>query len=96
MSMKKYRIIYKQLPPILGMSGIKEATYKGVTADIAEGENWVSIYLIKSLNKRRGEVNDFIKLLKGDYPDKELWSSVPLNSIWDYIAHKHKIKHIDG
>jgi len=75
------------------MSGIKEATYKGVTADIAEGDGWVSIYLIKSSNKRQGEVNEFIKLLKEDYPNKELWSSVPLNNIWDYIAHKHKIKH---
>ena len=88
------KIIYSQLPPILG--GIKGATYKGVKADIAEGEDWISIYFIESSNKRRGEVNEFIQLLKEDYPSKELWSSVPLNSIWDYIARKHKIKHIEN
>ena len=90
------KIVYKQLPRILGMDGIKEATYKGVKADIAEGDDWVSIYMIESVNRKKGEVNEFISLLKKDYPQKELWSTGPLNTVWDYIAHKHKIKHIEG
>lgn len=85
------KIIYKEIPSM----GIKEATYKGIVADIAEGNGWVSIYTIKSSNKRKGEVNEFIELLKLDYPEKILWSSIPLNKIWDYIAHKHKIQHRD-
>ena len=85
------KITYKELPPMFG--GAKEAKYKGVTADIATGDSWVSIISIESSNRRRGEVNEFIALLKQEYPNKELWSSVPLNNIWDYIAHKHGIKH---
>jgi len=85
------RIAYRELP----FMGIKEATYKGVVASIAEGDDWVSIYSIESANKRKGEVTEFIGLLRQDYPDKELRSSVPLNEIWDYIAHKHGIKHVE-
>ena len=87
-------IIYEQMPPCFG--GVKEARYKGVVATLAEGEGWVSIYSIESQNRQKGEVNEFIGLLRQDYPDKELWSSVPLNSIWDYIAHKNGIKHLEG
>ena len=86
-------IVYEQMPLFLG--GVKEVRYKGVVATIAEGEDWVSIYTIESQNKRNGEVNEFINLLRQDYPNKKLWSSVPLNDIWDYIAHKHNIKHIE-
>ena len=94
MVIEAVRIVYEQMPLFLG--GVKEARYKGVVATIAEGEDWVSIYTIESQNKQNGEVNEFINLLRQDYPNKKLWSSVPLNSIWDYIAHKHKIKHIEG
>jgi len=91
MNALREKIIYKQLPPMFG--GVKEARYKGVVAIIAEGDNWVSIFTIESANRQKGEVNEFIGLLRQEYPDKELWSSVPLNSIWDYIVHKHGIKH---
>lgn len=87
------KIVYRQMPLIFG--GTKGAIYKGVIATIAEGDNWVSIYTIESQHRRKGEVNEFIYLLKQDHPDKELWSSVPLNDVWDYIAHKHGIKHLE-
>ena len=88
------KIVYKELPPIFG--GIKDARYKGVIATIAEGDDWISIYSIESSNKRKNEVNEFINLLKQDYPDKELWSSIPLNNVWGYIAHKYGIKHLES
>jgi hypothetical protein len=87
-------IVYKELPLMFG--GAKEARYKGVLASISIEDNWVSIITIESSNRRRGEVNEFITLLKQEYPGKELWSSVPLNSIWDYIAHKNGIKHLEA
>lgn len=66
-------IIYKELPPVFG--GAKVAKYKGVIADITEGDGWVSIIIIESVNKQQGEVGEFIALLRQDYPDKELWLS---------------------
>jgi hypothetical protein len=83
------RIKYNELDSTLG--GAIQARYKGVWATIAEGDDWVSIYTIWSLNKRQGEVNEFIKLLKEDHPDKTMYSSVPLNPIWEYICKKHNI-----
>ena len=44
-------------------------------------------------NQGKGEVNEFIELLKMDYPNKRLLSSVPLNPAWKYIADKHGIKY---
>ncbi len=91
--MIRNKITYKELPPMFG--GAKEARYKGIEADIAVGDTWVSIITIESSNRCKGEANEFIALLKQEYPDKELWSSVPLNKVWDYIAHKNGIKHLD-
>ncbi len=87
-------IVYRELSG--PFEHIKEATYKGVKASIGEGGDWVSIYTIESSNKRQGEVNEFINLLKQDYPKKRLCSSVPLNDLWDYIVHKHGIEHPEG
>lgn len=82
-------IKYKYIP----FFGTTTAKYKGVTASLAKGKGWISIYVIMSDNQGKGEVNEFINLLKKDYPNKELSSSVPLNPAWKYIADKHNIKY---
>jgi len=86
------KIKYKYIP----FFGTITATYKGIVASLAKSKKWISIYTIQSHNRGKGEVNEFIKLLKKDYPNKVLWSSVPLNPAWQYIADKHGIKYKEG
>jgi hypothetical protein len=86
------KIKYKKIP---FFETIIKATYKGIIASIAEGKEWVSIYSIESKNKNKGEANEFIKLLKQDYPNKVFWSSIPLNPIWKHLCDKFKIKYLE-
>lgn len=81
-------IKYKQLPPIFGDG--KEATYKGVMATIYEYDGYALIYTIESKNQGKGEVREFIKLLRKDYP--VIKSSIPLNDVWKLICKKYNIE----
>ena len=64
------------------------ATYKNVMMTLAEGDNWVSIYSVNSLNSGKGEVQEMIDLIKEDFSDKKLHGSVPLNSTMKHIYDK--------
>jgi hypothetical protein len=81
------------LPPMLG--GAMATTYKGVRATVAFGDDWVSIYSIWSINERKGEAQEFIRLLKKYFPDKKLYSSIPLNDVWKHICDKYEIAYQD-
>jgi hypothetical protein len=84
-------IEYTPLPEMFG--GAIQANYKGVVATIATGDDWVSIWSIESKNKRQGEATEIIKLLSKDYPDKKMFSSVPINVVWQNICDKHNISY---
>lgn len=72
---------------------ILEATHKGVTMCICVDEDYVSIFSIESANENRGEAGEAIQELKKQYPDKELWGSVPLNQKTKHLFDKHGIKY---
>jgi hypothetical protein len=71
----------------MGMETIN-AFYKGVFMNLAEGDDWVSIYLCESKNKGKGEVQEMIGLLKNDFKGKTLNGSVPLNPVMEHIYAK--------
>jgi hypothetical protein len=75
------------------MKDLYRATYKGVRASIALGEDWVSIYSIESSDPNKGEATEFIHQIKHEYPEKTLYSSIPLNPIWKHLCDKHGIKY---
>ena len=56
----------------MGMETIN-AFYKGVFMNLAEGDDWVSIYLCESKNKGKGEVQEMIGLLREDFREESLW-----------------------
>jgi len=82
------KINYKKLPPQFG-DGLR-ASYKGVVATIFEYSDHALIYTITSKNPGKGEVREFIKLLKEDYP--QVKSSAPLNQIWNKICKNYQLE----
>ena len=71
----------------MGMETIN-AFYKGVFMNLAEGDDWVSIYLCESKNKGKGEVQEMIGLLREDFRGKKVCGSVPLNPVMKHIYDK--------
>ena len=88
----QHTITYKESKYGFSLDGI-EATYKGVFAVIATGDTWVSIYSIESSNPGKGEAQEFIDILRKDYPDKELCASIPMNNVIKHIFDKKKVKY---
>lgn len=85
------RIRYKQVHS-MGMDLI-EARYKGVFMQLAEGDDWVSIYLVESSNPGKGEVQQMIDIIRGDYPTKRLTASAPLNDVIKHIFDKKGVEY---
>lgn len=79
----------------MGMETI-DAYYKGVFMNLAEGHDWVSIYLCESKNKGKGEVQEMIKLLREDFKGKKVCGSVPLNPVMKHIYDKCGVDYIDS
>ena len=84
-----------QQKQIMGMDLI-EARYKGVYMQLGygkddDGTNWLSIYMCKSNNQGKGEVQEMIDLIRKDYPDYKLYGSVPLNSVMKHIYDKKDV-----
>lgn len=75
-----------------GMETIN-AFYKGVFMNLAEGGDWVSIYLCESKNKGKGEVQEMIELLRDDFKGKKICGSVPLNPIMKHIYDKCNVEY---
>ena len=88
------RIHYRQAK-IMGMD-LTEAFFKGVYMQLATGKDWVSIYLVESKNPGRGEVQQMIDIVRGDFPDKRLVASVPLNDTMKHIFDKKGITYEDN
>jgi len=91
------KIVYKTSPMaelFTDGSNVKDAFYKGVTFNVCIDEKTVSIWTIESKNQGKGEVQEMIDLLKKDFPDKEIFGSVPLNPVAKHIFDKKGIKHI--
>lgn len=67
---------------------ILEGRYEGVRITIAVSPEWVSIYEIYSSNPGQGEATRALEELKRDYPDKDIFSSIPLNDIARHLFEK--------
>lgn len=75
------------------------ATYKGVFMELGVGDEpkerkpWVSIFLIKSENRNKGECQEMIDLIRKDFPDRRLCGSPPLNPIAQHIFDKKGVEY---
>jgi len=78
----------------MGMETIN-AFYKGVFMNLAEGDDWVSIYLCESKNKGKGEVQEMIGLLREDFRGKKVCGSVPLNPVMKHIYDKCNVEYLN-
>ena len=99
------RITYKKYYPknLLEQDGspawLWKATYKGVTMQLAQGDEpkdqkpWVSIFMMESTNPNKGECQEMIDLIRKDFPDRRLCASVPLNPIAQHIFDKKKVEY---
>jgi hypothetical protein len=69
------RIHYKQKTN----SGIQivEITYRHVYIELLHDEEWISIHVIKTTNMN--ELRQVIDIIRGDFPNKQLMSSAPVN-----------------
>ena len=95
-----YKVHY---PPMLkekdGSPGwVWHATYKGVFMELGaddegrkDGKPWVSIFLMESKNKNKGECQEMIDLIREDFPGRILCASVPLNPTAQHIFDKKKV-----
>jgi hypothetical protein len=82
-----------QLSKLLKGGSMFIATHKSVEMSLARTRNWVPIYSIESKNQNKGEAQEAITLLKEEYPDKEVWGSIPINPIIKHIFDKLQIKY---
>jgi hypothetical protein len=82
------RLIYKKLPEQFGEGLV--ARYKGVRATIYQQDDYHLIYTIESQNEGKGEVREFIQLLRED--KGKIKSSIPLNEKWEMICKKYGIE----
>lgn len=88
------RIRYKEVK-VMGMN-LLEATFKGVFMQLAVGKDYVSIYLVESKNQGRGEVQQMIDIVRGDFPDKRLTASAPLNNTIKHIFDKKGVDYANN
>lgn len=78
------------------------ATYKGVFMELGVGdkpkerEPWISIFLVKSKNRNKGECQEMIDILKKDFPDRRLCGSPPLNPIAQHIFDKKGVEYLSS
>jgi len=80
-----------QKPNELG-AGARFSTYKGVSAWLDIGKDFIRIRFISAKPENRGECQDFIYQLKKEYPNKKLTAKLPFSPAFNHIADKFKIE----
>ena len=85
------RVEYKPIQS-LGMD-LVEVRHKSVYMQLAIQDEWVSIYLVESKNQGKGEVQELIDIIRGDFPGKKLSASAPLNPAMKHIFDKKGVSY---
>lgn len=71
-----------------------DAKFKNVSITLCVADDYISVYDIESENEGHGEVQEAIQILKRDYKDKKIFSSIPLNNAMKHILDKLNIEYV--
>jgi hypothetical protein len=78
------------------LRGKVEAYHKGAYMELYIADEGVCIDGVQFTNQGNGEFQEMIDLLKEDFKGKELYGSVPVNSIVKYVFDKKGILYPKG
>jgi len=80
-----------QKPNELG-AGARFSTYRGVSAWLDIGEDFIRIRFISAKPENKGECQGFIRQLKKEHPTKRLMAKPPFSPAFNHIANKFRIE----
>lgn len=81
----------KEIVNIMGIE-LTRWTHKSCVCDVAEGDNWATIYTIESKKQGKGHATELLEYLKRYYGGYKFGGSVALNPTMAHLYKKLKIK----
>ena len=78
------------------MDEILQVIHKGVVAHFGEGDDWITLYDVKSKNENKGECQEMLILMREKYKGKKFGGTVALNPAMKHIYRKLNIEEYDN